>query len=296
MSLEGITYEHSVLKYLANHNFPSPRLIPNREGETCLEVDGRHYALFDFIPGFRYEDYFFPAEKIKFFLTEAGKTLAHYHQIVDGLVPAGRKLDGFTPDGRRRWRDQDWHLDIFVASEDSFKARGTRSELSQFFLDNLARLKQSYIDLNQALAQSFSLLPKLVIHGDYGPYNVLFNKGALVAVLDFECVHLDLRAIEVITSLVRFAGPDAKLDYDKARMFFKAYISQCPLLPYEIGLMPDLFRLEKLRVLACLLEEYFKLADSLMLRYARQLIAWIDWMAENGTDLVHVLLKECTGA
>lgn len=291
MSPGGIAYEHSVLKHLAHHNFPSPRLIPNREGETCLEVDGRYYALFEFIPGFRYSDYFFPSRKIRSFLTEAGKVLARYHQLVDGLVPAGRKLDGFTPDGSRRWRDQSWYLDLFAASEESFKARGTGSESSRFFLDNLTRLKECYIDLNRGLAQSLSSLPKLVIHGDYGPYNLLFNEGALVAVLDFECTHLDLRAIEVITSLVRFASPDARFDYDKARIFFRAYVSQCPLSRGEIERMPDLFRLEKIRVLACLLEEYFSLADSLKLRYARRLMDRIDWMARNGEELVQVLLE-----
>ena len=291
MSLQDITYEHSVLKHLAIHDFPSPRLIQSREGSTYLEVDGRYYALFDFISGFSYDDYFFPRSRLKFFLTEAGKTLARYHQIVDGLVPDGRKLDGFTPDGLRRWRDQGWYLDIFVASEALFKARGAKSGLSRFFLDNLVRLKQCYIDLNQALAQSFGSLPKLVIHGDYGPYNLLFNQEALVAVLDFECVHLDLRAIELITALIRFASSDTKLDYDQARIFFKAYISQCPLPASEIELMPDLFRVEKLRVLACLLQEYFDLADLLMLHYARRLILWIDWMAKNGVDLVQVLLE-----
>ncbi len=291
MSLGGITYEHSVLKHLANHHFPSPRLIPNREGETCVEIDGRHYALFEFIPGFRYSDYFFLSRKMRFFLTEAGKTLAHYHQVVEGLVPSGRKLDGFVPDGSRRWRDQSWYLDLFAASEELFRARGAGSESSRFFLDNLARLEECYIDLNQRLAQSLISLPKLVIHGDYGPYNLLFNGGALVAVLDFECTHLDLRAIEIITSLVRFASSDARFDYDKARVFFRAYVSQCPLSRGEIERMPDLFRLEKIRVLACLLEEYFSLADSLMLRYARQLMGRIDWMAKNSDELVQVLLE-----
>ncbi len=38
MSLKSITYEHSVLKHLANHNFPSPRLIPNRDGTDLVHV------------------------------------------------------------------------------------------------------------------------------------------------------------------------------------------------------------------------------------------------------------------
>jgi len=290
MRLEGITYEHSVLKHLAVNSFPSPRLVPNREGKTCLEMEGKYYALFDFIPGFSYADYFISVGKKNFFLAEAGKTLARYHQIVDGFVPAGRKLDGLTPDGQKWWQDQDWYLARFTEYETLFKTKDEKSNLDQFILLNIDRLKRCYTDLNQALKENLDSLLKMVIHGDYGPYNLSFDMEGLVAVLDFECVHLDLRAAEIVASLCRFAGREVGLEYDKARIFFKAYSSFCPLTASEIELMPDIFRLRRLRGLVYRFRDYFDWGNPLKLRYARQAIAWIDWMEKNGDDLVEVLL------
>ena len=290
MSLEGITYEHSVLKHLAAHNFSSPRLIPSRGGKTCLEMDGRYYALFHFISGFGYTDYFLPAKTERILLAEAGKTLARYHQTVDGFTPAGRKLDGFMPDGQRKWQDQNWYLDRFKKYEALFKAKDEKSDLDHFFVDNLERLVERYVDLNQKVEENSSQLPRVVNHGDYGPYNLFFDKKGLVAVLDFECVHLNLRATEVITALRRFAGSDTELDYDKARIFFEAYSSICPLMASEIERMPDIFQLALLEGLTYHLRDHFESNDLLRLHYARSSVAWMDWMEKNGDDLVKFLL------
>jgi Ser/Thr protein kinase RdoA (MazF antagonist) len=290
MSFEGIIYEHSVLKRLADGNFPSPRLIPNKQGETCLEMEGRYYALFDFIPGFKYTDYFVCAGRKRLFLAEAGRTLSRYHQIIDGFVPAGRKLDGFMPDGQRRWRDQGWYLDGFAKYKALFEAKDGKSRLDQFFADNLGRLEQCYVDLNQRVGGYFSQLPKVVNHGDYGPHNLIFSDNRMVAVLDFECVHLHLRVTDVIIALQFFAGRKVGFDYKAAMIFLEAYSSLYPLMAEEIELIPDIFRLILLEGLIYRFRDYFDLGNLLKLRYAGMTVAWLDWTEENGNDLIRALL------
>jgi Ser/Thr protein kinase RdoA (MazF antagonist) len=290
MSLEGITYEHSVLSHLAADDFPSPHLIPDREGNTCVEMHGAHYALFDFVPGFCYADYFIPAGKKRAFIAEAGRTLCRYHQIMDGFAPAGRKLDGFMPGGKGRWRDTRWYLDQFERYKTLFQAKGEKSSQEKFFADNLDRLGRCYDDLNQRIGEHADRLRKVVNHGDYGPHNLLFDERGVAAVLDFECVHLNLRAIDVITALKFFAGRDVGLDYDRASVFLGAYSLSCPLTTDEVELTPHIFQSYLLERLAYYFRDYFDSTDFLRLDYARWAVAWADWVEKNGDDLVEALL------
>jgi Ser/Thr protein kinase RdoA (MazF antagonist) len=45
----AIAHEHSILKYLSEIDFPSPRLVATNTGETVLQRSGEKYAVFDYI-------------------------------------------------------------------------------------------------------------------------------------------------------------------------------------------------------------------------------------------------------
>lgn len=288
MSWEGIVYEHSVLRHLSVKGFPAPRLVVNNKGQTCTEVSGRYYALFDFITGFRYTDFITTNHRERFFLKEAGQALARYHQIMDGFVPAGRKLDGFMPDGSQRWRNHKWYQAEFEKYE-SLLDQKAGTELDRFFLQNIGRFKKTLASLSHRLEGHSVRLSRVVVHGDYGPYNLFFNGDGLVAVLDFECTHLDLRASEVISALWRFAGSRRGIDEKKAEVFFIAYQDSYPLTAEEIELMPDLFRLARLRGITMYLRDYFGSVGLPALRYARHAVWWMDWMEENRERLIQRL-------
>jgi len=293
LSFEAIIYEHSVLRHLTTADFPAPRLVLNKHGKTCTELEGKYYAITDFIAGFRYTDFFISRREKKHFMKEAAWTLARYHQLIEGFVPKGKKTDGFMPGSKRRWQECEWYLREFDKYESLLKDREPNgTELEHFFRRNIDRFKQDLVALSQRLDGNGHLLPKLVIHGDYGPYNILFDKGQLAAVLDFECTHLDWRAGEVISAIYRFASTKNGIDYDQAKTFLSAYQSHYALAVDEIALMPDIFRFSRLRVLPLCLRDYFELAAPSRLRDARHMVWWADWMGENGDRLTETL-AEC---
>ena len=229
-------------------------------------------------------------------MKEAAWTLARYHQLIEGFVPKGKKTDGFMPGGERRWQECEWYLREFDKYESLLKDRESKgTELERFFRRNIDKFKLDLVDLSQRLGENGYLLPKLVIHGDYGPYNILFDRGQLAAVLDFECTHLDWRAGEVISAIYRFAGTKNGIDYDQARTFLSAYQSHCALTADEIASMPDIFRFSRLRALPLCLRDYFELAAPSRLRDARHMVWWADWMEENG-DRLREALAECRPA
>jgi Ser/Thr protein kinase RdoA (MazF antagonist) len=290
LSLEAIIYEHSLLRHLAVADFPAPRLAVNRNGETCTEFEGRFYAITDFVAGLKYTDFIISRRKRKRLIEKAAHTLARYHQLVDGFVPEGKKTDGFMPDGQKRWQECDWYLREFEKYRSLLRDREVDgTELERFFLHNIARFQQALLALDRRLGENSHVLPKLVIHGDYGPYNILFNGERLVAVLDFECAHLDWRAWEVVGDIQRFAGMKDGIDYDLARTFLSAYRSRGTLTADEIGLMPDIFRFSRLRGLIISLRDYFRLDAPARLHRARHKVWWVDWMEENGPRLIEAL-------
>jgi Ser/Thr protein kinase RdoA (MazF antagonist) len=290
--LDEIKFEHSVLRYLSTTDFPVPRLVLNRDGVICTELEGRYYAISDFISGFKYTDFYVSSQRKGRFIGEAAQTLAHYHQLMEGFVPEGRKVDGFMLDGKRRWREHPWYLRGYDKFESLLKDREpNETELKRFFLQNMERFRQDFVDLSRKLEEKNHLLPKLAIHGDYRFGNILFDKDRLVAVLDFECTHLDWRAREVIVVVHRFACTGDGIDYDKARLFFDAYQSYCTLTDDEIALMPDIFRLSRQqRLVSPYSEDRFGAVDSQSLRHARDLVWWLDWMEKNGHQLIEEMI------
>lgn len=292
LNLEAIDYEHSVLRRLETTGFCAPRLILNRDGETCTELEGRYYAVTDFILGFKYVDFVISRRRKNKFIAEAARALARYHRLIDGFVPAGKKTDGFMPDGHRRWQESDWYLREFDKYESLLKDREQNgTPLEHFFLRNMGRFKRDLADLSRKFEENGHFLPQLVIHSDYGPYNVLFDKDRVAAVLDFECSHLDWRASELIGAIYRFSGKRNGIDYDHARTFLTAYRSSYALAADEVALMPDIFRFARLRGLTISLRDYFALGISARLRTARQVVWWVDWMERQGGRLTKELIS-----
>jgi Ser/Thr protein kinase RdoA (MazF antagonist) len=293
LSLEGIIYEHSVLRHLALAEFPGPRLVSNRNDETYTELDGNYYVVTDFIAGSKYIDFYVSKRKKKQHIQQAAQTLARYHQLIADFVPDGKKTDGFMPDGQKRWHDSEWYLAEFDRCGSLLKANGpVETELEYFFLNNITKFKQELVNTSRKFEENDRFMPKLVIHGDYGPYNLLFDRNQLTAVLDFECVHLDWRADEVISAIYRFAGTKRGIDYELGRIFLSAYQSICPLTPDEIALMPDIFRFSRLRNATMALSEYFELASPARLSGAWHMIWWLEWMGQNATGLMEAMLED----
>jgi len=269
----AVEFEHSLLEYLRQVRFPAPRLVQTRQGGTWLALDGHLYACFEFIEGICYSDYFLlPSTKTRY-LTQAAQTLAYYHSIVADLVPSGRKMDGFRPRSHRRWHDREWYLQEMeicreiVASHSRERRRLARWEEAH---SRLARLWDAVEGSDAALP------PSLPIHGDYGPYNLFYNDGRLVAVIDFECAHLDWRLTEVLSATVRFAGRDQGLSLPRARQFLQAYHQANPLTVEEQRIAPKLFALGRLRNMVKALIRFREKGTEASLLAAERMLDWAD--------------------
>jgi Ser/Thr protein kinase RdoA (MazF antagonist) len=289
-SVLSITQEHSILRYLNDTDFPFPRLTPNRDGETCTELNGEHYAIYDFIDGFRYDEYYMPARLEHRLIAQAAETLAHLHQLMEGFVPEKQTVDGFTPDGERLLRDTAWHLDTLDRFVQGI-SRTSPNSLDTLVQRNLDKLRRDLADSGHWYEQIHLQWPKLVIHNDYVGKNVVFDSDGLAGVLDFRGAVLDLRAADIARALKSFARQGRYgLDARKARTFLEAYQTRIPLLDDEVALVPKLLRWRLLRFAIRRLQSRLPASHQRASFYDRW--AQACWLEKNENRFLDALLSK----
>jgi Ser/Thr protein kinase RdoA (MazF antagonist) len=247
-SLASTKYEHSIIKHLSERRFILPQIVPNKHGLSYTEIKNNHYAIYDYIDGFRITDFFIPARFWYRYVSLAADTLATYHQLISGFVPSGRKLNGYMPNGVTLWRDIKWHLRILNKYITYAKINNSGSELAEYIFSIKEKIDQGINETGKYFNQSKYRLPILVTHGDYSPKNVLYNKRRVCAVLDFGDANLNLRVMDVARGLAAFSkGDNVGICKKFSRTFLRSYTAKLQLQREEVALIPDLIQWRHLK-------------------------------------------------
>jgi Ser/Thr protein kinase RdoA (MazF antagonist) len=274
-----IIQEHSILNYLEKIGFPAPRLFPTKTGDTLLKCDENFFAIFDFIEGgFQYKNFYFFPKQAKDLINTAGKTLGNLHKKMSDFRPEGYNPDGFKSKVEDRWRNLKWFdkkfryfnkkSSDFETSDEKYKLRLIRQK-TEYLKEELNRLDGLLLKSN---------LFRLVIHGDYGPYNLLFRKDAPIVVLDFEMARLDWRLDDIIHAWHRFCYNRCGYNFKKMRLFFNAYQIHMPLYPEEIKLIPEVWKHINIRGLIRNLYNYCTTDKKFSLKAAIKSLDSVDWI------------------
>jgi Ser/Thr protein kinase RdoA (MazF antagonist) len=285
----AIAYEHSVLRHLAEINFPAPRLVVAKTGATWVARQEDHYALFDFIEGgFQYSHYILWPWRSRHFISIGGKLLAELHAELQDFTPQGYNPNGFRSPHEGRWRDLEWFvskLQYCVAKAPQLNAN--TGNLGSQFLGRARQLEQALLELESVLTEA--ALPRLVIHGDYGPANLLFRHNAPVVVIDFEIARLDWRLTELVDALWRF-GEDRFLGFriDKMKVFLDAYQTHLPLASQELRFLPAVWKYLHIRRFIVNWHRYCSTLADRSLARAQMHLKLIDWMTAHQQNFMPV--------
>ncbi len=153
-SREEILAEIELLNYLADNKFPVIRPVKNKSGETLI-VWQKHYGyLRKFSSG---------REKLKPAITEVrkfGEVLGRFHKLIENYKTKNQREHLWTPLATKKY-----FLEI--------KKDLDREFADQFWLE-FKKLKFPKV------------LPSGSIHEDLGRRHVLWQKGKIVAILDFD--------------------------------------------------------------------------------------------------------------
>jgi Ser/Thr protein kinase RdoA (MazF antagonist) len=178
-----------------------------------LRIGGRIYELFEFIPGTKY-DSSLPAT------SESGRTLALFHKLL-AEYRTDEKAFAASYHGAGSVAEQ---LNQIAAGAGRAEVASACAALRDLYAKAAARVE----------AAGLSRWPRHIVHGDWHPGNTLYRGPKVVAVIDFDGVRSEARALDVANGALQFSitmnGADLEkwpdyLDESRYKRFCRGYDS-----------------------------------------------------------------------
>jgi len=227
-----VAFAHAVQSQLAKQGFPVAPLVATRDAfGTILQLSSNVYELFKFVGGVRYTG---SAEAT----IDTGRQLAKFHQYLADFKFEWEPLKAsFHNSTMVRRHLKTIASDISQSSEREVHRCG--EELMSLY--NSASVQVSQLD--------FDSWPKQVVHGDWHPGNMLFNKDKIVAVFDFDSVKIAQPVTDLANAMLQFSlvgyhpnpadWPDY-LDQAKLVQVLEGYREVISLDKDHLASLPDL--------------------------------------------------------
>ncbi|MHB8377379.1 MAG: phosphotransferase [Dehalococcoidia bacterium] len=220
----AIAYEHAMLAHVRSRGWPVAAPVTATDGGTTVTEGGSLYALFPFLGGRPA-----PYNNARY-LRIKGRLLARLHRDL-ASAPAREQRLGF----RRVWEVDD-------------PEGGSLSDLLRAFGRERRAMAAvfrhyRYSTLRELSRLGYGELPDTVVHWDFHHDNLLFQRGELTALLDFDSVHQDARVADIAQSvLLDCLEPPAHNAISVAgmRAFVAGYHEAAPLDDAERALIVPL--------------------------------------------------------
>lgn len=240
LTADDVAYEYQVLDHLQQRSFPAPRMLLNQTGQAWSAVDGALYSVYEFVEGYCPTDFlWWPSARQKI-ITQCGRTLAEYHRAIVDLVPSAYKWNAYRPTEHKRWREGDWFREVLKDIRPLLQRPTATTPMDDFTRSRINALERM-LGL-ESVVESYPNLSKLVIHGDYSPWNILFRPGLPPFVLDFNEARLDLKIYDLALATFSFAWRGDHLDQDRALAFQTGYGETGQLSEVDINLASLVFQ------------------------------------------------------
>ena len=234
-----VAFSHSLQSYLASQNFPLPHLIGTRkENNSMLKWGNSIYEVFEFIEGQPYDGNVVATYA-------AGRTLGLYHLLVQQYQPQWDPPHGHYHDSPTVVTSFKPLAEVLARSEST---HGRKREMVSL----LKHLRAAY---NAAAKAANELgLPdwdSQIVHSDWHPGNMLFDKGHVVAVIDYDAARIQPRVMDVANGCTQFsfvaggrdlAAWEDRTDDLRARRFLRGYDEVNVLSKVELAAVPFLMQ------------------------------------------------------
>ena len=226
---------------------PAPRVIPSVAGELLRSAGDPAFALFEYAPDTTSGVALSCSE-----MAQAGDTLGRLHACLRGR--AGLR-DTATPwlalDERRKRA-------AFKRYVATIEGRKEPDEFDRRTVELLHR-RLELLPRAAALLASLPHLARQVVHGDYNVQNILFRRGELVAVVDFQPPERFLPAFEIVRAALApetvVAGSAWR---EKALGFVEAYCRANPgIARSDVRFAPHVWAIQLVRSEYGVRQHYF---------------------------------------
>lgn len=227
---ETIRHEHSILAELERIEFPAVRLVAPRETESFVTYGGGRYTVFEYVGGRSVTGRYMTSGGRRSLFLHMGEVLARLHTALSGFIPPFDHHLGYTASSGIAPRDLAWHMQ---ALEDLARAESSPHPeeigLSERLGADGGLIEERLIELDRMLTASD--LDTGVIHGDFGPHNVIFDRSGRTVVHDFELSRVDWRMIDLVGGLSRWRA-------DAGRAYLEGYRRASPDSVGDLSMLP----------------------------------------------------------
>jgi homoserine kinase type II len=207
-----LPYFLGLLRWLAEHGFPSATPVMDRGGAILSQIRGKPAAIVGFLPG----------------LSVSRPTAAHCREAGEGLAWLHLAGAGY-PGVRENDLGQGAWAPMFARLGEA--AEGLKPGLAATIADDLAKIAAGW-------PQG---LPSGVIHADLFPDNVFFAGGRFAAAIDFYFACNDILAYDLAVCLNAWCfEPDGGFNVTCAQAMIAGYERRRPLSPAERNALPVL--------------------------------------------------------
>jgi Ser/Thr protein kinase RdoA (MazF antagonist) len=220
---DHVLYEALLLARARGPNIPD---IIKVRGSYVVKVGSYYGTLYRYIPG-KHRTTFSKSQ-----LIQLGKFLAQYHKRTKGFTWPKPRYEFYNiPDKK---------INLYVRV-----AKKAKLKYLNMLPGIVADLKHNRLNSN---------LPKGPIHVDIGPRNVLFYKGNLSGVLDFDNSYIGPLILDLGKTIMFFASRKGKFDIRKALIIYKAYAKERKLSKQEYA---ELYKAIKFAFLSHVFVDYY---------------------------------------
>ncbi len=200
-----VAFAQSLQLHLVEHGYPVARMIGTRDdNNSMLQIDGRIYEVFQFMPGIRYDGS--PAAT-----ESAGQALATLHRlVVDYQSPYDPPHSSYHAsvgiDAKLA------RIPEAVAAKEPQADKGALDRTCRFLLDAYHQAAE------QVDRTGFRSWRRGIIHGDWHPGTLLFARpgGPVSAVVDFDSARLEPIMADVANAALQFSMTWARDGADPA--------------------------------------------------------------------------------
>jgi len=209
---EDLPFFLGLLRWLAEHGYPSATPMAARDGALLKRVRGKPCAIVSFLPG----------------LSVRRPTVAHCREAGEGLARLHLAAEGFSGTRANDLGQAAWAPMFEGLAAD---AEGLKPGLAEVIAADLAHLAKAWP----------ADLPSGVIHADYFPDNVFFREGRFAGTIDFYFACVDALAYDIAIALNAWCfEPDGSFNVTAARAMVGGYEAHRPLSAAERGALPVL--------------------------------------------------------
>ena len=233
----SVAFTHRVMRALAERGINTPTAIPDRQGDDVLLFSGDLLALYPDMTGVSVADDDITPDEA----ATLGAELAQVHIVGSDLLTSGRPVAGLRIGTRvLRHTHPDASFERIIASD--------RNMAMQF---EHHQMKSRIVSLLRAAGRRLAAVsahcPSTVVHGDFGPGNVLFDSDGRAAIIDWDLADIDLAAWDLARAIDRVAirwqedfGTPTEVRGNVLRALVAGYEQVRPLSSFERSALPVL--------------------------------------------------------